>query len=52
MVTFREDMPYVEAKQRGNAQDKMLMEICAGVESINDIDMAELLRKIGIGEQT
>jgi kynurenine 3-monooxygenase len=51
MVTFREDMPYVEAKQRGNAQDKMLMEICAGVESINDIDMAELLRKIGIGEQ-
>ncbi len=39
MVTFREDMPYVEAKRRGNAQDKLLMEICARVENIGEIDL-------------
>ena len=28
MVTFREDLPYSIAKEKGNAQDKLLMEIC------------------------
>ena len=28
MVTFREDLPYTEAKRRGEAQDELLMEIC------------------------
>ena len=31
MVTFREDLPYSVAKQKGNAQDKLLMEnLCRG----------------------
>ncbi len=46
MVTFREDLPYAVAKEKGNAQDKLLMEICANVESVNEIDLNELVIKI------
>jgi kynurenine 3-monooxygenase len=47
MVTFREDLPYAVAKEKGNAQDKLLMEICANVENVNEIDLDEVLEKIG-----
>ena len=39
MVTFREDLPYSVAKERGNAQDKLLMEICSGVENVSDLNI-------------
>jgi kynurenine 3-monooxygenase len=46
MVTFREDLPYLEAKNRGNAQDKLLMEICSKVEDVSEIDLSEVLEKV------
>ncbi|HEX8564574.1 MAG TPA: NAD(P)/FAD-dependent oxidoreductase [Pyrinomonadaceae bacterium] len=46
MVTFREDLPYTIAKQKGNAQDKLLMQICAESEDIANIDLDEVLEKV------
>lgn len=46
MVTFREDLPYAVAKEKGNEQDRLLMEICAGVESVDDLNLAEVRSKL------
>ncbi len=46
MVTFREDLPYSVAKAKGNAQDRLLMEICAEVESVNEIELDEVMKKL------
>ncbi|CAN5785444.1 NAD(P)/FAD-dependent oxidoreductase [soil metagenome] len=46
MVTFREDLPYAVAKEKGNAQDKLLMEICAEIGDVNEIDLSEVMRKV------
>ncbi|MBP7376928.1 MAG: FAD-dependent monooxygenase [Pyrinomonadaceae bacterium] len=46
MVTFREDLPYSVAKEKGNAQDRLLMEICSGVESFSDFDLSEVKARI------
>jgi kynurenine 3-monooxygenase len=46
MVTFREDLPYSVAKEKGNAQDKLLMEICAGVDNVGELDLNEVLEKV------
>lgn len=46
MVTFREDLPYSVAKQKGNAQDKLLMEICAEVDDVSVIDLNEVMKKV------
>ena len=46
MVTFREDLPYSFAKEKGNAQDEFLMEICAKVESVGEIDLNETMEKL------
>ncbi|MBA3633764.1 MAG: FAD-dependent monooxygenase [Acidobacteria bacterium] len=46
MVTFREDLPYSAAMKKGNAQDKLLMEICAKVDNVNEIDLSEVVEKI------
>jgi kynurenine 3-monooxygenase len=46
MVTFREDLPYSVAKRRGNAQDKLLMEICAKVDNVSEIDLNEAMKKV------
>jgi kynurenine 3-monooxygenase len=48
MVTFREDLPYSVAKRRGNAQDKLLMEICAEVDNVSEIDLNEVVEKLKI----
>ncbi|HEX9929871.1 MAG TPA: NAD(P)/FAD-dependent oxidoreductase [Pyrinomonadaceae bacterium] len=48
MVTFREDLPYTIAKQKGNAQDKLLMEICAKNEDVSKIDLGEVIEKIKV----
>jgi kynurenine 3-monooxygenase len=42
MVTFREDLPYSEAKRKGNAQDELLMKICAGAGS-GEIDLETVI---------
>ncbi|MEQ1922427.1 MAG: NAD(P)/FAD-dependent oxidoreductase [Pyrinomonadaceae bacterium] len=46
MVTFREDLPYSIAKEKGNAQDRLLMEICKGVESVADLDINDVKARI------
>ena len=46
MVTFREDLPYRVAKAKGNAQDKLLMEICARNDDVSELDLKEVLAKI------
>lgn len=46
MVTFREDLPYKTAKEKGNAQDKLLMEICAEIDNINQLDLNIVMEKI------
>ncbi len=46
MVTFREDLPYSVAKEKGNAQDKLLMEICANIENVGEIDLDEVIEKV------
>ncbi len=46
MVTFREDLPYLAAKEKGNAQDQLLMEICAKVDSVNEIDLSDVFGKV------
>ena len=43
MVTFRDDLPYSVAKEKGNAQDRFLMEICEGNENVSEIDLNELI---------
>ena len=45
MVTFREDLPYSVAKEKGNAQDKLLMDICSKVKNVEEIDLNELVLK-------
>ena len=46
MVTFREDLPYLVAKEKGNAQDKLLMEICANVENVNELFLRFVKAKV------
>ena len=46
MVTFREDMPYSVAKEKGNAQDRLLMEICRNVEDIGGLDLESVMEKL------
>jgi kynurenine 3-monooxygenase len=47
MVTFREDLPYAVAKEKGNAQDRLLMDICSKVESVKELDLDQVMNKIG-----
>jgi kynurenine 3-monooxygenase len=46
MVTFREDMPYSMAKAKGNAQDRLLMEICSRVDDVGELDLAGVRAQI------
>ena len=46
MVTFREDLPYSVAKEKGNAQDKLLMEICAEIGDLDEIDLNQAIEKV------
>lgn len=46
MVTFREDLPYAAAKRMGNAQDKLLMEICARAGDVSSIDLDEVMKQV------
>ncbi len=46
LVTFREDIPYSEAKRRGNAQNEILMKLCEDVEEISELDLDEVMREL------
>lgn len=46
MVTFREDLPYSVAKERGNAQDRLLMQIASSVQNPNEIDTDALMQRM------
>lgn len=46
MVTFREDLPYSIAKERGNAQDRLLMEICGGVDAVSELDIDMVIDRL------
>ena len=46
MVTFREDMPYAEAKNRGNAQDKLLMSVAAENADPAAVDLSGLMERL------
>lgn len=46
MVTFREDLPYKIAKDKGNAQDEFLMKICAEIDNVSEVDLNEVLSKL------
>jgi kynurenine 3-monooxygenase len=46
MVTFREDLPYKVAKERGNAQDSLLMSIVRPLENIESIDLDDVMKAI------
>ena len=46
LVTFREDIPYSEAKRRGNAQNELLMKICSDFEDINELDLSEVMNLV------
>jgi kynurenine 3-monooxygenase len=46
MVTFREDLPYSVAKQKGNAQDKLLMEICSKIDDVSKIDLNKVMERV------
>lgn len=46
MVTFREDLPYAEAKRIGNAQDELLMQICSSVDSVSELDLDDVHTRV------
>lgn len=50
MVMFHPEIPFAEAKRRGEAQDRMLDELCANINSPDEVDWAradQLIRKMG-----
>jgi kynurenine 3-monooxygenase len=46
MVTFREDLPYSVAKEKGNTQDRLLMEICHGVSDVDELELSKVMDAI------
>lgn len=46
MVTFREDLPYSVAKEKGTEQDKLLMGICARVEDVSTLDLDQVMSQV------
>lgn len=46
MVTFREDLAYMKAKELGNQQDQLLMEICSSEHHIENLDLAAIIGRL------
>jgi kynurenine 3-monooxygenase len=46
MVTFREDLPYSVAKENGNRQDKVLMELSSSVANVNELDLEQVMQRV------
>ena len=45
MVTFHR-LPYAVAKQRGQIQDKILMELCSKITTIEELNLENAISKI------
>ena len=43
LVTFRDEIPYSEALKRGNAQNRLLMEICSEERSLNKLNLDSIM---------
>lgn len=43
MVTFRDDIPYAVAKEKGNAQDRFLMDLCSRTEDVSTLETAAIV---------
>jgi kynurenine 3-monooxygenase len=48
LVTFRADITYSEAKRRGNAQNEILMKLCAGIESVDELNTDEVFKLVSV----
>ncbi len=46
LVTFRPKLPYHKAMMRGRAQDRILLDACAKVENIHQIDTQAIYKKL------
>ncbi|MEJ2595701.1 MAG: NAD(P)/FAD-dependent oxidoreductase [bacterium] len=46
MVTFNEDMPYARAMEKGREQDRMLMNVCEGISSVEELDISEVYKQL------
>jgi kynurenine 3-monooxygenase len=46
MVTFREDIPYNVAKEKGRAQDKILMAYAAEIKSMEALDENVIMSRL------
>jgi len=46
MVTFREDLPYSVARNKGNAQDYLLMKICSANKEVGTINLEEVMERV------
>ncbi|MCP4438518.1 MAG: FAD-dependent monooxygenase [Aureispira sp.] len=46
LVTFHPEIPYSVAKEKGNKQDKYLMDLCEKLEDVSGVDIAELYEQL------
>ena len=46
MVTFREDLPYSVASEKGNAQDRLLMQLCSNISDVSELDLNTVREKL------
>ncbi len=46
MVTFREDLPYSFAKEKGDEQNAILMNICSHIEDVDQLDLEGVMKAL------
>lgn len=46
LVTFNEDIPYSVAKEKGHAQDELLLAFCRGKQEITDADISDAFHQL------
>ncbi|MCS6821606.1 MAG: FAD-dependent monooxygenase [Microscillaceae bacterium] len=46
MVSFHPEIPYSEAKTRGNWQNELLAQICESITDINEVNLSEIYAKM------
>jgi kynurenine 3-monooxygenase len=46
LVTFREDVPYSLARKLGNAQDRLLMEICKPISDVHALNLEAVISRL------
>ena len=46
LVTFRPDLPYSKARERGLKQDALLLSLCRDVTTVDQLDLEEVYQKI------